>query len=53
MSVLSSTFNLSNNVKYINAKVDTTPSGGGALTGTATTQDKKRINAHYSSCNLH
>lgn len=43
MSVLSSTFNLSNNVKYINAKVDTTPSGGGALTGTATTQDKKEL----------
>ncbi len=41
MSILSSTFNLSNNVKYINAKVDTTPSGGGALTGTATLQDKK------------
>lgn len=43
MSILSSTFNLSNNVKYINAKVDTTPSGGGALTGTATLQDKKDL----------
>lgn len=43
MTILSSTFNLSNNVKYINAKVDTTPSGGGALTGTASTQDKKDL----------
>ena len=43
MSILSSTFNLSDNVKYINAKIDTTPSGGGALTGTATLQDKKDL----------
>ena len=43
MTVLSSTFNLSNNVKYINAKIDTTPAGGGALTGTASTQDKKDL----------
>jgi len=43
MAILSSTFNLSNNVKYINAKIDTTPSGGGALSGSASLSDKKTL----------
>jgi len=43
MTVLSSTFNLSDNVKYINFKIDTTPSGGGAVTSTTTLSDRKSL----------
>jgi len=43
MTVLSSTFNLSDNAKYLNFKVDTTDATTGVVRSTASLQDKKDL----------
>jgi len=43
MTVFTQSFNLSDNVKYLNYKVDTTPSGGGNQTGATTEADRKEL----------
>ena len=43
MTVFTQSFNLSDNVKYLNYKVDTTPTGGGNQTGATTEADRKEL----------
>jgi len=43
MTVFTQAFNLSDNVKYMNFKVDTTPSGGGNATARTTLDDRKEL----------
>ena len=43
MTVFTQAFNLSDNVKYLNFKIDTTPSGGGNATQKTTLTDRKEF----------
>jgi len=43
MTVFTQAFNLSDNVKYMNFKIDTTPSGGGNATERTSLQDRKDL----------
>lgn len=43
MTVFTQAFNLSDNVKYLNFKIDTTPSGGGNATEQTTLTDRKEF----------
>lgn len=42
-TIFTKVYNLSDNVKYMNFKVDTTPAGGGNPTGTTSLQDRKDL----------
>ena len=42
-TVFTQAFNLSDNVKYLNYKIDTTPSGGGLATGTTSLEDRQEL----------
>ena len=42
-TVFTQAYNLSDNVKYMNFKVDTTPSGGGNPVGSTTVDDRKEL----------
>lgn len=42
-TVFTQAFNLSDNVKYLNYKIDTTPSGGGLATGTTSLENRQEL----------